>query len=740
MAKDKDFEFSILAKFQDKASADLKKFHADMIARFKDAGKGAAGGWSGSFGKNFAKTFGGGGLGSSLMGALGTRPGGIGGWISDIAKSAGGLLTVPMRVMGAFAGMIPGIGAVFGGIVGGVANILSGLIGIAANIAGMVVNVMAAALSRLIGAVEWIVGAVAGVLGKLLKTAAVVGLGVGAAIGFALYKGVQENFKEAQLKAILKRRLGAGMQAAWAEVERIKGASPFGEEELAGAVTTLARGDLKAPAQYLQVIADTATGAKMGLEEVATLFLKIASGEKGAGEAQRTMKIMGFSETQIASIRNVADLAGILKGRFGGIAEEVSRLDPVHRIFQQIKDAVRDLSGGLAELLLPSLNAVADWMQRFRASPQFEKLKNWITEAGAAIQDKLLAGLNWLETRDWTWANFKKGLGGLVDAAKAFGSQLLDMIAFRDPQGKLTAGPLVLGLLAAFKWVALEIEKIFRELWIRVGNNLVNTLANAAGQVGARMKAQALATITAKAAAEWNKSGVLASLEALDLKTQVPGLAITKKWEDQTPEVQQHMLGIYRAGRPIENAPQEAQLLAAKGLEDIGGLAPGHLTPEQIAAQTAAVEADMAPKLLEAANQLAAAQTAIGQMMPSPAGLGAAAANILPALPGAEAGGAPQPGAAAGAPFMGGNMPPELQQLAKQIASKEKVASDLLASGYMQQAVEVSRQAKALREEFTAMANRFVGGMSELGKTLAQIRRDVAALQTGLRTLSTARA
>ncbi len=406
----KDLKYGILVELKGRAGAQIKQLGKDLgdLAGKLRTGLGAG------LGGGFARMFGG-GVGGRIAGALATRPGGIGGMLSDLIKGATSLALIPVRILNSFASLIPGVGGILSGVVGTAANILQGLVGIAANIAGAVLNVVAGLVQKIIGAIESIIGAVASVLGKVAKAAVVAGLGIGAAVGAAMVKGIAGNLAEMRLKAVLKRRLGAGWEAAWKEIARLSPAVGIAEEELAGALVKLARTDLRAPAQYLQVIADAAVGAGVSLGEVADLFVQVAARGEDLGRAKMRLFELGIPAETIARIKNVADLAAVLAQRFGGVAAEVARLSPMKQIWRAFWEDVEALTEALTGALVPALNNVAAWLDRLRDSPAFQRLGEQVGQIGQQIVAAFEGAWTWLTTRDWgaVWQGFKDTVANL---------------------------------------------------------------------------------------------------------------------------------------------------------------------------------------------------------------------------------------------------------------------------------------------------------------------------------------
>lgn len=695
----KEMKYGILVYLRDQASKGIKNITADVKGLGAELRKGFGAGAAGGF----AKMFGGGALGG-IAGKLATRPGGVGGFLSDLIKGAAGLALLPVRILNAFASLIPGVGGIISGVVGTVANILQGVIGIVANIAGAVLNVVVGLVQKIIGIVESIIGTIAGILGKLVKVAAVVGLGVGAALAYAMFRGIQRNWKEAQLKAVLARRLGAAWKGAWAEVERVATATPFGVDEIAQALVTLQRADIQQPARYLETLADAAVGAGVSLSELAELFVQVqarsreglspdalrqqarqtedfrremgdlneeqgrlvhegpdvGARRKGETRDQRQRRILqnlkaeeryqnqlariderradlireraraeedarvaaaddlgrarmqlfklGFPAELVARISTVADLAAVLQQRFGGVARQVDKLDPLGNIMEQVGMAVRDLTAGLADLLGPALNRVAEWLERLRQSPAFKVLTQQVGEMGQAILDKVQGALEWLTTREWSWDNLKRGLSKVwTEVIPAAGD----------------------AALATLRWLLAEAKVLLAQLWESVGSDLEHLLARVLGRASQAAREAANAIIAAGQA----------ELEARARKEWEAWHPKGPAWEQATPEEREPYYPIRFGGQKAGiGRVRTAEAAALEQVSDALGAAMQGMIKAGAAAETAAAKIEQYRG--EAGTEAAARDAALGRLG------GAAAGAAGAALPGKPIPGAAEAGAA----------------------------------------------------------------------------------------------
>lgn len=392
----------------------------------------------------------------------------IKGWAKDIDAKVSST-SIGKSILPALGKVAAAAGTVLS-VVGTIATVglavFSAVARAAFKFASVLINVVVTAVKAVVSVLEKIVGAVADVLGKVASVGVKVALGVGAAIGAALFMGVKRNFSEMQLQAIFKRRLGGAWTGAWAEVERLAArGGRFGISELADAMVLLSRTDLKRPEQYLQDIVDTANGAGASLEEVADMFVRITTkGEEGGlGRLAMMLQRFGITRAQASGIKSAADLAEVLRRKFGGIAAEMDRLDPMGEIWRNMKDGVRDLTRPLAESLLPVLNRIAERMEAMRQTPAFKDMAKRIGEVGGAVarflDEKVVALYEYLTTRDWSgWiANIPLGL-------KNLGLKLLDLrkLFVEEINGKLFKGPVTQAILGGLEWLWINVEAWFK--------------------------------------------------------------------------------------------------------------------------------------------------------------------------------------------------------------------------------------------------------------------------------------
>lgn len=128
-----DFEFSIIARFEDRASRGVESLR-EKLQDLNEAGRGR-GLLGGLFGR-FART---GGM---------RGPGGLGGIVSGLGRLTSKLVAIPGKVVSAFSNFLPKIGGIASSAVDSVVNVLQGIVVAAGKIAGHVVNILTSAFKR----------------------------------------------------------------------------------------------------------------------------------------------------------------------------------------------------------------------------------------------------------------------------------------------------------------------------------------------------------------------------------------------------------------------------------------------------------------------------------------------------------------------------------------------------------------------------------------------------------------
>ena len=662
----KDLKYAILIDLKGNAAKGIRDLGKEMDALGK---RGPA------FG-GFAQMFGG-GVGGRIAGALATRPGGIGGMLSDVIKGATSLALVPVRILSSFAGLIPGIGGIFSSIVGTAANILQGLIGIVANIVGGILNAFAA-----------LVGKVAEIMGKVVGTLAKIGLGIGAGIGVALVKGIVGNLNEMQIKAVLTRRLGAGMQAAWKEIERMRGASPFSEEQLAEAVAVLARADLRHPEQYLQIMADTAIGLRISLTEVADLFVQITARGEDLGRARMRLFALGIPKEQVDLIKSLGDLIEILRKRVGGLAAETAQLSPFRKIWEEVEEDLESLTESLTKALIPALERLRRLIASIRENAKFQELATELGGLGQKIIDGLEKAWNWLNTREWSWESLKRGF-------RQVWTEVLPAL-----WQTMTAG---------FDWVIAYVKGAFQKLWVEVGQDLANELARVMVGIGAKMQMGAA-----------QKAGMFTRMRRWG-GLGVPGGG-HEGFFGGFADIGAVLLGTLGKGILGEKmgAAGAAEFKAGQAIAGIGERMFGLARTD---AEKAEVLRGIDQKMARAAAALEAAAGRLGGAVAGAAGEAFA--------------GMPQERGIPAIPALAPNV--EVAGLRQAIATNTAAAAALQRAGYTEKAAALRAETAAMSAVLTDVVNRLIDGQIQHTDDIRSIRVILEDMRRRLRNLGTAR-
>jgi len=258
----REFEFSLVAELEDKASRGIKRLVGRLESLNDYARRGRRGLLGGLFG------------GFASRGAVSGPQGGLGGIISGIGRLAAKAVAMPAKIVGAFARMLPKIGDIAGGAINSVVNVLQGLAVTAANIAGHLVNVFVRAFRR-----------VASVAGRVLgNVAAYGGMAAAGATAYSVWQA-------------------AGVEEAWARVSTI-----------AGEVTDKVRRKVKQLSydtgrQLKEVIGGYYQVLSAGITDAGKAFEFLRSALKGAvgGAADFETTVKAVSRTIRAMGLNVSD-------------------------------------------------------------------------------------------------------------------------------------------------------------------------------------------------------------------------------------------------------------------------------------------------------------------------------------------------------------------------------------------------------------------------------------------------
>jgi len=451
---------------RDLASAGLKKIESGLDKlRQKTRGLGASG-------MGIGKLFGGGG---------GAGPGGFGGALAGLMKLTAGAALLPVRILAAFAKLIPGVGGVFSGVVGAGANILSGLVGVVANIVGSITNAFVGLVRGVARVFQRIVSIAGRILGRIVGIAAKVGLGAGVVLGYTLFKGIKDNVQLADLRAVM-RKVFKGAASEYEELaRRLSLTTPYTPMEAIRSVVSLGAGavDVK---EYINDVFDLAAATKglgVRLKDVVNVFVRLKAG--GFGEAfarlRESMTISridlektgGLKFNKSGAFQGTPDeaIAGVVKvirARFGGMAKEAATvgsgpLSTLIGYFQELRRQGAEAIYEVSNALITRLNTA---LEKVLASQKWQQFIAWTQRASKALADGLISKVEtlweWINTRDWSWDAIKKSAdeagrklgeawGLFVAAAKDAVQGVLRLLA---PMGKVVLAQI--GVWAAQLW------------------------------------------------------------------------------------------------------------------------------------------------------------------------------------------------------------------------------------------------------------------------------------------------
>lgn len=468
------FEFSIIAKFKDLASRKVKQLQRVLKT-----------GWGAGAGRGFAGMFGG-GVGRRLAQKMATRPGGAGGIISDLVTGAGGLLALPVRVVGAFARLVPGIGGVISGVVGSAASVFEGLVGIVGNIAGAMVNAFGAILKGFVGIAEKVVGAVGSALGKLAKVAGAIGLGTGAVLAWQMIKGIKENMNLADLRVALKKLLGAAWKEAEDYARKLSLKTPFTPIEMIETTKGIAAvgRDYR---KWLGLIADWAAAANKPLEQVLETFQRAATGMTGRAMmgarrlliSRKDLEALGAEFNKQGSYIGenfVVALMAAVQRKFGGMSKEAAKVGkgPISTFKGVIQALRQEFTRPWSDRLNQALIDLNERLLAFAETDKWRRIVTWSGRVAEALDTRLRRALAWLTSREWRFGNLKAGLAQLksaiVELAQTAAGPAKDVITD------------VLGFLEA------KARTLFFGLWDLVGKNLKDSITGALSDVAGAMQ------------------------------------------------------------------------------------------------------------------------------------------------------------------------------------------------------------------------------------------------------------
>ncbi len=389
------------------------------------------------------------GLGAGFAtGARAWRPGGAGGILAGITQGAASLVTMPARILGGFARLIPGIGGILSGVVSTGANILQGLIGVAGNIVGGIVNVFGKLVSLVAGIFTRVVGAAVGILGKLPRVILLAGgAAAGASAGFMALVGSVAKAGDEIAKMAKRTGLATGFLSEMKHVLELNDAT------------------LQDLQMAMRGVGRAVEGASRGATEYAEIFDRLGVSYRDTnGRIKQSERLFMDLVYALGRVRNETLRLGLAQKLFGRSGSALIPLVEAGRkaIEQQRQEArelgltwagpaaaaaerYRDaltrvknaLRGLMQNFLIPFLEPFAARMERWSKwlARHKDDVRAWGESAAKAVEETIPKVLRWMakipeavadvyakiaET-DWpeAWTNFKdniKALPGFVGA------------------------------------------------------------------------------------------------------------------------------------------------------------------------------------------------------------------------------------------------------------------------------------------------------------------------------------
>ncbi len=601
------FRWSIEAHFRDYASRKIRSLGraVQKIQR----------GWAGGL------------FGGMAGAARGARPGGVGGMFAGVTQGAAKLVALPARIIGAFAGLIPGVGRIISGVVGTATNLLTGLVGMAANVVGGMINAFGRLVAGVASAVGRAVSVAAGILGRLVKVGAGIGLGVGAVVGWQFVKGLRENMKLADIRQVLKKLLGPLAKDAEEYAIQLSLASAFTPMEVLKATAGIAAVS-KEYRKYLGNIVDWAAGSGQKLEEAIGTFQRARSGQKGeAMEGMRRglisradmeaagAKFGGGGQFLGTNLEFVEAMMRAIEARFKGMAATAAEVGsgPWSTFVGAVQALRMTLTEPWYEEFNQSLKEMNAWLLKVGAGSRWEGLIGWSERAAVAVREKLGGALEWVTTRKWSFDNFRSAaldvLGEIKGAILGLPALLPDVLAI---------------VVAGVKVLAAQVRGVLKVLWVNIGADLAAQISLSIAGVGSAILRAVVARQESRAA------------RAARVKELTAGISSEK-------EIRKRLHGISPGPSIAEKAVTAAAEATATGLANLlvelgsaGAMQRPEREKERLNAEAAA-QADR--DVAAAARDLVPPLAALGEWVTGLlGGFKGAAAGALPAKTPAQRG------------------------------------------------------------------------------------------------------
>ncbi|MFO7955502.1 MAG: hypothetical protein R6X33_00170 [Candidatus Brocadiia bacterium] len=619
-----------------------------------------------------------------------------------------------------------------GGLTGGVTGILGGLAGVATKVAGGIVSAFTRALKGVVGLFRKAVGTITGLLTKIGKVAGVAA--AGAAAAFAVLWRQTARAGDALAKMSKRTGLAVEFLSELDHVAQLNDTSleavQMGLRGLGRAVEGAARGSK----EYMDVF--RALGVPLRdrngqLRETEDLFwamldalgkvenrtLRLGMAQRVFGRSGEAMLVLVEAGTEALreQQREARRLGATWSGKYAADAERA--MDSITRMGTAWRGLRR-------AFLAPFLEPVAKLLEGFakRLAANRDQVRRWgetaaaaFTKAANAIGQRLKTAYDWLVTRDWSLEGLKEGFSNALVALDAF--------------VRAAAGPAKETLVAAFEWVAAQIEGIFRTLWDVVLRDLRRKIGRELGKVGGAITGRA-SSMVKDALEEQAKKNY-----AKHRRTN----PFMPRWEDAS---EADKAAARRGARlPIGvKMLTDAMAGAGKAMGDIGlELHDKPLTEAQKAQRAANIRWESDEKAAGAAERLRTGLDALGQAAQAARqGLGgafpAAGAGPGTGAAGAAEGGGPLPaaGAAAGA---AGQDAAALDILNYEDVTWGGKETEGRLRGLLKQAQKLSEQAKRLGgvlpkvlEKTTAEQEKTAAQMAAMVKRMQSIERRLSRL------------
>lgn len=394
----------------------------------------------------------------------------------------GGLLTLPMKLMAGFTRLIPGIGGVMSGVVGTASNILGGLVNVVGNIVGSMVNAFSAIVKGFVRIAQRAVGAVAAVLGKITKIAGAVG--VGAAVAFGVFLRQVGKSGDAIAKMAKRTGLGVGFLSEMQHVLELNDAKLSDLQTAMRGLGRAVEGAMRGSKEYLEVwqrLGVSLRDRNGQIKNSEELFLAVARAlgrvENRALRMGMAQRLFGRSGERMLALIAGGDIAGGRREarRFGlgWTPEQAQQAERMLDSFTRLRAAWRGLRKAF---LAPFMRPVARLMERLSEAlaGNRDRVKAWGRTAAewfGRVADwagkRLPRAFHWLLNTDFG-AVFK----GLHKAAGVAARRI----------GRLFADQLPSVLIKGFRWAVAEIKLMMQQLWNDLGRGAAQHLLLALGK------------------------------------------------------------------------------------------------------------------------------------------------------------------------------------------------------------------------------------------------------------------